>query len=584
MLEETQSLLLSDMSKFMEVVLKEDEQERLHAMPTSEDFVICEIIRYGIYNKQEMIPRIQGLYAQAIGIFGEDARTFIFNHVKGFVENTDFVTVSAFLPFICIEKSRSIVSTAIIDYVSLGLLTDNDPMQFVKAVVGMMENGAIQNYGAAFGALLNLGDPRVCKLLLKLRHGLGQEEVDEVVKCSTGILHGATVEFYLDWLEGFEGDDGDGLFGSVASGLALHVRNRQTEQVTTGIRPFPTKGVTGDEWRELAKFVPLADYVQKIAPRLFALERMEPPPRVMPIVIEAWGLIPKSDPSQIAELVGARQDKAMSASEDLSQPGNFVRSSDQWSDAEGMAFLAWGILNPNGPTLYLLGSREFGGKSRIFFRWLHMLGGETTYGQHCRESFSYQEILDESAEIQQFLTEQNQPTVFSEIPNFLAASGGDEKMRFVAFRLLINSPCSRKDWGREFAYLNRFQQDFFARAGAEVREYIDSQKADAKIRNSDVSDTVKMMEQHYSGIPDFENAVVPNYSSEALSPEMLEKWWAISGDPKYTLAAFGTLKTMWEGACGLMPDKMQSNLVKWDTVLKLLIDLKFALPEAGEGH
>ena len=42
--------------------------------------------------------------------------------------NVDFVSVNALLPFIAEESSTRIVSSSVIDYVSLGPLTDNDEM------------------------------------------------------------------------------------------------------------------------------------------------------------------------------------------------------------------------------------------------------------------------------------------------------------------------------------------------------------------------------------------------------------------------------------------------------------------------
>ena len=79
----------------------------------------------------------------------------------------------------------------------------------------------LKNQGAAFGALLHIGDPRVCKLIWPLRDALEADAVGEVIHCQTGFIPACTAEFYIDWLEGMEGDTRDGQFGLVASGLAL---------------------------------------------------------------------------------------------------------------------------------------------------------------------------------------------------------------------------------------------------------------------------------------------------------------------------------------------------------------------------
>jgi hypothetical protein len=63
----------------------------------------------------------------------------------------------------------------VIDFASLGPLTENDPMSRVKDVVRMIESGMLENEGAAFGGLLHIGDRRVCQLLLPLRDSLDRE-------------------------------------------------------------------------------------------------------------------------------------------------------------------------------------------------------------------------------------------------------------------------------------------------------------------------------------------------------------------------------------------------------------------------
>src|SRR5271169_6638571 len=98
----------------------------------------------------------------------------------------------------------------VIDYVSLGPLTGDDPMSRVKDIIGMIESNILENEGAAFGALLHIGDKRVCDLLIPQRDSLDRDAMNIAVKCSTGFVHSATADFYLDWLEGMEGGDQDG--------------------------------------------------------------------------------------------------------------------------------------------------------------------------------------------------------------------------------------------------------------------------------------------------------------------------------------------------------------------------------------
>lgn len=114
-------------------------------------------------------------------------------------------------------------------------------------------------------------------------------------------MSAATVDFYLDWLEAIGGSNDD-LYGAVTSGLVLHRRVRLVDLVTTGERPFPITALTPEVWNAISKPIPLAEYTQRIAPRLYALERSEAPPRIMPLVLMEWGLEPRTDPSEAARL------------------------------------------------------------------------------------------------------------------------------------------------------------------------------------------------------------------------------------------------------------------------------------------
>jgi hypothetical protein len=160
---------LQDPRGFMEVVMDNNPNARFNLLHNFVDIAICEIVRYGIFNDEKMIEPLGQFYQQFVMKAPKETRFEIFTHVKGMVENTDFVSPNAFLPFIFEDDGRAIVSTAVIDYVSLAPLTSNDPMSRVNDITGMIERGSLRNDGAGFGALLFLGDDRVCNLLVRVR-------------------------------------------------------------------------------------------------------------------------------------------------------------------------------------------------------------------------------------------------------------------------------------------------------------------------------------------------------------------------------------------------------------------------------
>ena len=306
------TLLQDNPRRFWEIVHTEDRATRIAALISerdrlafeegkeSDDLPLCEILRYGIYSRTDMIQDLREVYQHYVAPKSDEYHLALLQTVNDAVGNTNFISINAFLPFIAEEKNAYIVGEVVINYVSLGPLTDNDPMSRVNDIIGMINSGFVENEGAAFGGLLYLGDPRICRLLTHVRDTLDEDAINQCVRCSTEFIHAAVVDFYLDWLEGMEGDNRDSLFGIVASGLTLLKRKGKTGEVFTGLRPIPSRNVTDKQWRASTKPVAMKEYVASIASRLYTLERSELPPKVMPRVLIEWGLQPQSSQSEWA--------------------------------------------------------------------------------------------------------------------------------------------------------------------------------------------------------------------------------------------------------------------------------------------
>jgi len=559
-------LVEMDSDLFLKIVMNDDTDKRFASLTRLDDLLLCEVVRYGLYNKPEMIGVLANLYRRAVAKIPEEDRHSVYRHVAAFVEGVPAVSANAFLPFILGETATRIVATAVVDYVSLGPLTDSDPMSRVKDVIGMIKENLLENKGAAFGALLHLGDRRVCDLLVPLRDSLDRDAMNTAVKCSTGFIHSATVEFYLDWLEGMEGLYEDSAFGIVASGLALLKMKSQTDEVATGYRPFPAQGTTPEQFRSSLKLIPLSRYLQTISTRLYALERSEPPPRVIPRVLAEWGLKPLTDHAEAAALDDRAATATAHASNDPIPGGRIVDVESEWWDGKGNIFLTWGILNPSGPTLYLLGSREFEGKHRTFVRWLHMFGGGTTYAAEVADEITYRRVYDDAVSIHEHLTRKQEDGLFHVIPSFLIANGGDKTFADIAKMLLARGFASKGDWGRPMAYVRQFGRDFFASAGAEYREAFEVQLAEARARGEEKSEAFEFIELLHGGNPNFRNAKIPKWTATPMTKELLEEWWRIVSPREFQVAAFTTLKEMWEGASDMPSVEAIEDVVPWERV------------------
>ena len=135
-------LFQADPKKFMEFLKIDDANKRRDALKANfDDVILCEILRYGIFNDTKMIGPLAQLYEESVvPDCGEEKRWEIYQHIIGMVENVEFVSLNALLPFIAEEPSQRIVSTAVIDFVSLGACTNNDPMSRPKDIIEMIKS------------------------------------------------------------------------------------------------------------------------------------------------------------------------------------------------------------------------------------------------------------------------------------------------------------------------------------------------------------------------------------------------------------------------------------------------------------
>ena len=303
MTENKPALLIdTDPELFQKALFTDEAKTRMEILSKSMgDILLCEILRYGFFNKEEMVSDLSNLYRQmALPNLEEELRFNIFKHVVGMIANVPSISINALLPFICEDSSRRIVSTATIDLVSFGPIENGDPMHLPATIIDLIKSPAIKNPGAIFGGLLNLGDPRLCKLLWPTRKFLDKEAVQEAIHCSTGFIYTNTIDFLIDWLEETI-ESNEGLFGLLAAGLGKEIKLNKIDNAFTGERPFPFPKDDNDVRKLIdSRSIPLAAYIKTIAPKLYQLEAKEPPPKIMPHVLQAWGLEPLTEPKQIA--------------------------------------------------------------------------------------------------------------------------------------------------------------------------------------------------------------------------------------------------------------------------------------------
>jgi hypothetical protein len=289
-------LNVTDPDAFMAIVLNPDTKQRVDGLRTLDDVVICEALRCALVEGPDVWAHITGLYDGLFMLAEAETRMQIYQRLAALVRETDGANAAAIIPFMLLDTDIAIVSSATIDYASLGALIDDDPMTRPLDIVGMINHDMPRNSPAVIGGLLAMGDPRVCELIRPLCDSLDDEGVVTVSKCWSGLAAKCMVEFYLDWLDRLmdSGDDSSSRFGNVAAGLT---RLTGSWRFADGLRPFPYDEDSPDFF-ELDR----DEFAASIAERLYAVERRESPPRVTSLAVEQFGLAPRMPPEDMAAI------------------------------------------------------------------------------------------------------------------------------------------------------------------------------------------------------------------------------------------------------------------------------------------
>lgn len=272
-----------------EIMAIEDDDERHEAYVSPGQLLLGELTLYGQTEDFTMIGALRLHYEALVEHGAPGTRSAVYERLLDGVLNGG-LNACVFLPFIGCEPEALLASRAVIDY-CMTIPGPQDPPETGMRIVGrILDRGQVANLGAAFGGLLALGDRRAHRALLGLRDELEPGELDQLVRIRTGFLSAATIEFYLDWMEERRRDFDDRTFGALAAGMVNQIRAAHVPMVMTGQRAIPPGSLPHAAEEKLEAWIPLADYAREIEPRLRALDAAEPEPKVMPMVLDAWGL------------------------------------------------------------------------------------------------------------------------------------------------------------------------------------------------------------------------------------------------------------------------------------------------------
>jgi hypothetical protein len=283
--------LPDDVAGMVELLFEEGDPRRWLELADAEliRFVETALVTYATTGDERMIGLLQVLYPAYARVASLDRRMEWYRSAMTRVVEGGHHP-GALLPWLFAEPAVEIASTAALDYAVLLPPEDGNPMTGPKAVASIFTSAAAACPAGLFAGLRLLGDDRVNALIAPLRRMLSEDEVAAVCAARTGFVFAAMVDFLLDWLEETEADEEEGRFGTVAAALVSVVETMAMPDVIDGRRRFPAPRTGSDLLEPGWQRVPLARFAERIRPRLEAIAERETEPRVMPSVLEAWGL------------------------------------------------------------------------------------------------------------------------------------------------------------------------------------------------------------------------------------------------------------------------------------------------------
>ena len=197
----------------------------------------------------------------------------------------------ALYPFAWIEEDPELISSACLGIAILHGTDGGDVLDGPRHVVEMATRGCSEATRSGYmlrGPLL-LGDRRLSPMLREAIAGLSIEGQTALAPAWSGYVYAAMVDLYLDWLAS---EPPDGVYGLLAGWLARLPERSVVDTVLDFERKLPVWSEAEGEAVRVVALWTLDDFAERIAPRLRRLAECESEPRVMPVVLEAWGIEP----------------------------------------------------------------------------------------------------------------------------------------------------------------------------------------------------------------------------------------------------------------------------------------------------
>ena len=256
------------------------------------DLVRAFFLCYGTAADTDFVPKLAMVYSHFIKRSTDIASRQIIADELVRLVNRGKLQPAVFFPLIVLESAQEIVSKATIDFISCSSVI-NGELYALSELRTLFTQDSLENRGAAFGAMIAMGDPTVISFANQFKSQLTVDEVRVAARTHTQFPQHHAIRYWLDWgkeLVNNESADDQGRFGACASSLILVLRHKGVDTVSDGYRNFPCHKT--DTPVSIVRSWTLESYAAEIAGDLYLLERLERSPKLFSDVLREWGLAP----------------------------------------------------------------------------------------------------------------------------------------------------------------------------------------------------------------------------------------------------------------------------------------------------
>jgi hypothetical protein len=249
--------------------------------------ISMKCMEYGANQDAARIPNLFQLYRYGVGRLDRTERMQLMMQFSDIVERQKGLGHMGLMMFLVADDDCAIRSTAAMHLAVLFEPEHGDVLTGAKFVVNTLLNDEkdAERQGEALRGILLLGDKRLLPLLCDAWKKLSDEARLALSGAESGLISEAMIEF---WLRCLENGCSESVFGSVVAAIEnmpAIARVPFVQEVQLVIPVYldsenPVKRIRKTSFR---------DYLEKIRPRLQALEAAESEPKIIPNIYENWG-------------------------------------------------------------------------------------------------------------------------------------------------------------------------------------------------------------------------------------------------------------------------------------------------------